>query len=241
MSSVKPYNTADKTKSEEVAEMFDNISGSYDFLNRSLSMGVDISWRKKTVKQVKETGANHVLDVATGTADLAIMMVKNGIERVTGADLSAGMLKVGDKKVTEQGFDSRIKLVQADSERLPFEAETFDAATISFGIRNFEHPVKGMADIHRVLKPGSTLFILEFSKPTDFPFKQFFGFYFRFILPVWGKIISKDDSAYSYLPESIHAFPHGKAFTDLMEKAGFKNAKQQKLAFGVASLYTATK
>ena len=241
MSSVKPYNSADKSKKEEVAEMFDNISGSYDFLNRSLSMGVDIAWRKKTVKQVKESGAKKVLDVATGTADLAIMMVKKGIESVTGADISAGMLKVGEKKVADLGLSPQINLVLADSEGLPFEKETFDAATISFGIRNFEHPVKGMADIHRVLKPGGTLFILEFSKPTQIPFKQFFAFYFRFVLPVWGKMISKDDSAYSYLPESINAFPHGKAFTDLMEKAGFKNARQQKLAFGVASLYTGTK
>lgn len=241
MSSVKPYNSADKSKKEEVAEMFDNISGSYDFLNRSLSMGVDISWRKKTVKQVKATGANHVLDIATGTGDLAIMMVKRGIGAVTGADLSAGMLKVGEKKVKEQGLESQIKLIQADSEQLPFADETFDAATIAFGIRNFENPVKGMTEIRRTLKPGSTLFILEFSKPTRFPFKQFFGFYFRFVLPVWGKMISKDSSAYSYLPESINAFPHGRAFLDLMEQAGFKNAKQQKLAFGVASLYSATK
>lgn len=241
MSSIKPYNSADKSKKEEVAEMFDNISGSYDFLNRSLSMGVDISWRKKTVRQVKASGATHVLDVATGTADLAIMMAGQGIPEVTGADLSAGMLKVGGRKVAEQGLASRIKLVQADSEQLPFADNTFDAATIAFGIRNFEHPVKGMADIYRVLKPGSTLFILEFSKPVDFPFKQFFGFYFRFILPVWGRMISKDPAAYSYLPESINAFPHGKAFLDLMEKAGFKQPGQQKLAFGVASLYTATK
>jgi len=241
MSSVKPYNTADKSKKEEVAEMFDNISGSYDFLNRSLSMGVDVSWRKKTVKQVKATGASHVLDIATGTGDLAIMMVKKGIPAVTGADLSAGMLRVGEKKVKEQGLESQIKLIQADSEQLPFADETFDAATIAFGIRNFENPVKGMAEIRRTLKPGSTLFILEFSKPTQFPFKQFFAFYFRFVLPVWGKMISKDSSAYSYLPESINAFPHGRAFLDLMEQAGFKNARQQKLAFGVASLYSATK
>ena len=204
-------------------------------------MGVDISWRKKTVRQVKASGATHVLDVATGTADLAIMMAGQGIPEVTGADLSAGMLKVGGRKVAEQGLASRIKLVQADSEQLPFADNTFDAATIAFGIRNFEHPVKGMADIYRVLKPGSTLFILEFSNPVDFPFKQFFGFYFRFILPVWGRMISKDPAAYSYLPESINAFPHGKAFLDLMEKAGFKQPGQQKLAFGVASLYTATK
>ena len=241
MSSVKPYNSTDKSKKEEVAEMFDNISGSYDFLNRSLSMGVDVSWRKKTVKQIKDTGAKKVLDVATGTADLAIMMVKNGIDEVAGADLSAGMLQVGQKKINEQGLDKKITLIQADSEQLPFESDTFDAASIAFGIRNFEQPVKGMAEINRVLKPGATLFILEFSKPTQFPFKQFFAFYFRFILPVWGRMISKDNAAYSYLPESINAFPYGKAFTELMEKAGFKNARQQKLAFGVASLYTATK
>lgn len=241
MSSIKPYNIADKTKKEEVAEMFDNISENYDFLNHSLSMGVDVAWRKKTVRQVKESGAKHVLDVATGTGDLAIMMVKSGIKKVDGADLSAGMLEVGRKKVAAQKLTDNITLTQADSEQLPFEAETFDAATISFGIRNFENPVKGMQEIYRTLKPGATLFILEFSKPTSFPFKQFFAFYFRFILPVWGKIISKDDAAYSYLPESINVFPHGKAFTDLMEQAGFNNARQQKLAFGVASLYTAVK
>ena len=241
MSSVKPYNSADKSKREEVAEMFDNISGKYDFLNRSLSMGVDIAWRKKTVARIKASGAVHVLDVATGTADLAIMMVKNGVPAVTGADLSAGMLKVGEKKVKEQGLDKQITLIQADSEQLPFADETFDGASIAFGIRNFERPVAGMAEIRRVLKPGSTLFILEFSKPTQFPFKQFFAFYFRFILPVWGKLISKDNAAYSYLPESINAFPYGRAFLDLMEEAGFRDARQQKLSFGVASLYSATK
>lgn len=241
MSSIKPYNIADKSKKEEVAEMFDNISGSYDFLNRSLSMGVDIAWRKKTVRLIKNSGAKKVLDIATGTADLAIMMVKNGIEEVQGVDISAGMLQVGQKKIEQLKIDGQIKLTQADSEQLPFDDNTFDAASISFGIRNFENPVKGMEEIRRVLKPGAGLYILEFSKPTQFPFKQFFAFYFRFILPVWGKIISKDNSAYSYLPESINVFPHGKAFTDLMEKAGFKQAKQNKLAFGVASLYVATK
>lgn len=241
MSTVKPYNSSDKTKKEEVAEMFDNISGRYDFLNRFLSLGIDVSWRKKTTKRVKETQAEHVLDMATGTGDLAIMMVQNGVKKVTGADLSAGMLSVGDKKVKEKNLSDRITLIQADSENLPFESQTFDAATVSFGVRNFENPVKGLSEINRVLKPGSTLFVLEFSKPESFPFKQIYNFYFRFILPVWGKLISGDNAAYTYLPESVNAFPHGQAFLDLMEKAGFSNGKQKKLTFGIASLYSATK
>lgn len=241
MSSVKPYNSRSKSKKQEVAEMFDNISSRYDFLNRFLSLGIDVSWRKKTVEAVLKTRAEFVLDVATGTADLAIMMAKAGVSKVTGADLSAGMLRIGEQKVQRRKLSAKINLIQADSEKLPFEDNCFDAATVAFGVRNFEHPVRGLSEIFRVLKPGSTLFVLEFSKPGLFPFKQIYNFYFRFILPVWGKFISGDKAAYTYLPESVNAFPHGEDFIKLMHEAGFKNGTQRKLTFGIASLYSASK
>lgn len=238
--SIKPYNT-DKTKKEEVAEMFDNISPKYDFLNRFLSMGIDISWRKKTVKKVKESGAKYVLDAATGTGDLAIMMAQNGIPRIVGTDISKGMLEVGKNKVAKAGLQESVSLQIADGENLPFPENSFDAITIAFGIRNFENVEKGLESFYKVLKPGAHLYILEFSKPDTFPVKQAYHFYFTYILPLWGKMVSKDAKAYTYLPESVKAFPDGKAFLDLMQKAGFKECTQSKLSFGISSIYQAKK
>jgi demethylmenaquinone methyltransferase/2-methoxy-6-polyprenyl-1,4-benzoquinol methylase len=237
MNHVKPYHSSGKSKKEEVADMFDNISSRYDFLNRFLSLGIDVSWRKKTVKEVNRLAPTHVLDMATGTADLAIMMAKNGVPEVTGADLSAGMLGVGQKKINEKSLEHKITLIQADSENLPFDSERFDAATVAFGVRNFENTVKGLSELHRVLKADGRLFVLEFSKPEKFPFKQVYGFYFRHILPRWGRIISGDHAAYTYLPESVNAFPYGKEFMQLANQAGFRGGRFIPLTFGIASLY----
>lgn len=238
--SVKPYNS-DKSKKQEVAEMFDNISGNYDFLNHFLSFGIDLSWRKKTVAMVKASGAKSVLDVATGTGDLAIMMANYGIEKITGVDISQGMLNVGVEKVKKAGLDQKITLQVADGENLPFPENTFDAITISFGIRNFEDVPKGLKDLYRVLKPGGQLVILEFSNPRKFPIKQGYNFYSKYILPTWGKLVSKDDKAYTYLPESVKAFPDGKNFLKLMTDAGFTNEIQKELTFGISSIYAAKK
>ncbi len=237
---VTPYQS-DKTKKEQVTEMFDNISHNYDFLNHSLSFGIDFLWRKKTVKQVKKQKPASILDVATGTADLAIALSKTGAKKIVGVDLSQGMLNVGIEKVKKRELDSLITLQKADSEHLPFEANTFDAVTISFGIRNVENPLKGLQEMHRVLNENGKVYVLEFSMPTAFPFKQLYKFYFKNILPLWGRIISKDNSAYTYLPESVQAFPYGLAFVDLMKQAGFKNAVHKPLSMGVATLYIADK
>ena len=217
--------------------MFDNISARYDFLNRFLSLGIDVSWRKKTVKEVKKSAPKHVLDMATGTADLAIMMAKSGIPEITGADLSAGMLRVGQQKISEKSLEQKISLIQADSENLPFESCQFDAATVAFGVRNFENTVKGLSELHRVLKADGRLYVLEFSQPEKFPFKHLYGFYFRYILPRWGRLISGDQAAYTYLPESVKAFPYGNEFMGLANEAGFRGGRFIPLTFGVASLY----
>jgi len=240
MSSIKPYST-DKSKKEEVAEMFNNISPKYDFLNRFLSVGIDVAWRKNTVKAVSQLMPKRILDVATGTADLAIAMSQTTATSIIGCDISEGMMEIGKKKVAKRGLSRLISFKLGDSERLPFEDNSFDAATIGFGIRNFENPLQGLKDIHRVLRTGGKIFVLEFSQPQHFPAKQFYQFYFKFIMPFWGKIISKDQSAYTYLPNSIKAFPHGQAFLDLMTNAGFRNNSAKKLTFGIASLYIGEK
>lgn len=221
--------------------MFNNISPSYDFLNRFLSMGVDIGWRKKTVRAVAELMPKRILDVATGTADLAIALSETTATSIVGCDISEGMMEIGKKKVAKKGLSNLISFKLGDSERLPFEDNTFDATTISFGIRNVENPLQGLKDINRVLRPGGKIFVLEFSQPQSFPAKQLYNFYSKFVLPFWGRIISKDQSAYTYLPDSIKAFPHGQAFLDMMTQAGFKNNSAKKLTFGIASLYIGEK
>lgn len=239
-SHIKPYST-DKSKKEEVAEMFNNISHRYDFLNRFLSMGVDKGWRKKTVKAVANSKPVNILDVATGTGDLAIALSKTGASSIVGCDISSGMLEVGKKKVEMKGLSKLIRMQLADSEQLPFHDETFDAVTVAFGVRNFEHPVKGLSEIHRVLKKGGKIYVLEFSQPEKFPIKQLYQFYFKFILPFWGRIISKDKSAYTYLPNSVNAFPHGEGFLKLLTSSGFHSNSAKKLTFGIASLYIGEK
>ena len=241
MSTVKPYSDSDLTKKEQVEQMFDNISGKYDELNHILSMGIDVGWRKKVVKKVGATKPETILYIATGTGDLAIMMAKSTQAKITGFDLSAGMLEVGKNKVAEQKLDDRIEMIQGDAENMPFADNSFDCITVAFGVRNFENLKKGLDEIYRVLKPGGKFIILEFSQPESFPMKQLYGFYSKNILPRIGKKISKDESAYTYLPESVKAFPYGEEMKNILKNSNFTKTTDKKLTFGIASIYEGLK
>lgn len=235
---VKPYDGQDSKKAE-VGKMFDSIASSYDLLNRGTSLGVDTLWRAKMIRELDDTQHKRVLDVATGTADVAIQTIKRTeVEHVTGLDLSEGMLSYGRKKVTAAGLDDRIKLVWGDSENLPYADGSFDAVTVSFGVRNFENLERGLAEIRRVLRPGGKLVVLEFSRITFAPLRWGFNFYFGKIMPLIGRLQSKDPRAYAYLFESVQAFPSGRAFIDILEGVGFKQTKCKPLTFGIASIYT---
>ena len=216
---VTPYNDQTATKKEQVATMFNNISKTYDFLNHFLSLGIDIIWRKKAIGELKKDRPKHILDVATGTGDFAFEALQAlNPDKITGVDISQGMLDVAKEKIAKRGLQSKFEVKLGDSERLLFDDNTFDAVTVAYGVRNFENLEKGISDMLRVLRPGGKVVILEFSKPRVFPVKQLYNFYFHYITPTIGKIFSKDNSAYKYLPESVEAFPDGKKFTDLMEK-----------------------
>lgn len=241
MSTVKPYSDSDLSKKEQVEKMFDNISGKYDLLNRILSMGIDQSWRKKVVRSVKNEKPSTILDIATGTGDLAIAMAKATHAKITGFDLSAGMLEVGRKKVTAEKLDDRIEMIQGDAENMPFSDNSFDVITVAFGVRNFENLTKGLDEIYRVLKPGGKFIILEFSQPESFPMKQLYDFYSRNILPKIGKQISKDQSAYTYLPDSVKAFPYGEEMKKILKNSKFVEPFDKKLTFGIASIYESLK
>ncbi len=221
--------------------MFDTISTNYDGLNRVISFGIDVKWRKKVVKMVSETNPHAVLDIATGTGDLAISLAKTGAKRIVGLDLSEGMLAVGRKKIREEDLSERIEMIQGDSEALPFEDNTFDAITVAFGVRNFENLEKGLAEILRVLKPGGIFVILETSVPTKFPFKQGYYFYTRNLLPLIGKLFSKDKVAYSYLSESAAAFPYGDKLNNILKEIGFIDVSHKPQTMGVATIYSASK
>ena len=238
---VLPYKDQTDTKTHQVARMFDNISQRYDLLNHLLSLGIDIYWRKQAIKLLKPEQPKLILDIATGTADFAIEALKLNPDTVIGVDISEGMLDMGRKKLTRRHLDNRIELQLGDSERLLFEDNKFDAIIVAFGVRNFEHLEQGLADMYRVLKPGGTTVILEFSKPTKFPLKQLYNFYFKNILPLIGKIISKDQSAYTYLPESVQAFPDGEAFLDVLRKVGYNQTQCKTLTFGISSIYVGQK
>lgn len=238
---VTPYKDSELGKKEQVAQMFDNISGNYDGLNRVISLGIDVSWRKKVVKLVGENNPKQILDIATGTGDLALMMASLNPDRIVGLDISKGMLDVGKQKIAKANLSDKIEMIVGDSENMPFEDNTFDAITVSFGVRNFENLDKGLTEILRVLKPGGKFVVLETSNPTKFPFKQGYKFHTNIILPIIGKLFSKDKTAYSYLSESANSFPFGEAFNNILEKNGFKNAKNLPVTFGVASIYTSTK
>lgn len=238
---VVPYKDKQEGKKEQVAEMFNNISKKYDFLNHFLSLGIDITWRKKAVKLLAADKPKLILDIATGTGDFAIEALALNPDKVIGVDISEGMLAEGRKKLIKRKLDDRIELQTGDSERLLFEDNNFDAVIVSFGVRNFENLEKGLSDMYRVLKPGGKTVIVEFSKPKKFPMKQGYNFYFKYILPQIGKLVSKDNAAYTYLPESVQAFPDGEDFLAVLKKVGFKNTQCKPLTFGISSIYIGQK
>ena len=240
MTTVTPYNQTESKKAQ-VAEMFNNISQRYDLLNHILSMGIDILWRRKAIKLLQEVKPDTVLDVATGTGDFAIEALRLKPSKITGIDISKGMLDMGKIKMKDKGYDSKIEMLLGDSENLPFNDNMFDAINVGFGVRNFENLEKGITEMRRVLSEKGKVAILEFSKPRKFPIKQFYNFYFLNVLPAIGKLISKDPRAYTYLPESVKAFPDGEDFVSIMQKCGYKEVKQIPLTFGIASIYIGKK
>lgn len=239
---VKPYKEKNSGKKEQVADMFDNISPTYDVLNRTLSMRIDVIWRKKAIKSLKEIQPKVILDVATGTGDFALQAIKTlKPEKVIGVDISQGMLNVAQEKIKTQQLEGVFEVKLGDSENLPFDDHSFDAVTVAFGVRNFENLKNGLTEIHRVLKPGGKAVILEFSNPKKFPIKQLYGFYSKTVIPALGKLISKDASAYTYLPESVEQFPDGNAFTSVMKASGFKITKARPQTFGICTIYEGLK
>lgn len=241
MTKVNPYKNSDLGKKEQVTKMFDTISKDYDGLNRVISFGIDIKWRKRVVEIVKKQQPKTILDIATGTGDLAINLAETSAEEIVGLDISPGMLEVGKEKVKAKQLDNRVKMIIGDSENMPFEDNTFDAITVAFGVRNFETLENGLKDILRVLKPGGTFVILETSVPTKFPFKQGYKAYSKFILPSIGRLFSKDKTAYKYLSESASVFPYGEALNNILRNIGFINVEDKPQTFGVATIYTASK
>ena len=239
---IRPYKNSVAGKKEQVEEMFDTISGNYDGLNRVISLGSDVKWRKKVVKLVAEITPNSILDIATGTGDLALKFAqKIPAGRIVGLDLSEGMLAVARKKAKHSTETQTVEFITGDSEALPFEDDTFDAITVSFGIRNFENLEKGLSEIKRVLTPGGRFVILETSVPTKFPWKQGYFMYTRGVLPVIGRVFSKDKVAYKYLCESASVFPFGEELNNILRKIGFIGVENRPQTFGVATIYIATK
>ncbi len=238
---VNPYKDSDLSKKEQVAQMFNTISGNYDNLNRMISLGTDQGWRRKVLRMVSETNPSSILDIATGTGDMAIYLSKTNAEKIVGLDLSQGMLDVGIEKIKALKLDHQIEMVLGDSENLPFDDNSFDAITVGFGIRNFEDLEKGLSEILRVLKPNGIFIILETSVPTKFPFKQGYNFYTKSIVPFMGKLFSKDQKAYAYLSESAKNFPFGEELNNILKKIGFKNVKHLPQTMGVATIYTSSK
>lgn len=238
---IVPDAKSNLSKKDQVADMFNNIAGKYDFLNHTLSMGIDKGWRKKAIAEIGKVNPKIILDVATGTGDLAIAASELGPEKIIGIDIADQMLAVGRQKLKDQHLSDMISLQVGDSEALPFEDGHFDAITCAYGVRNFEHLEAGLKDMNRVLRKGGKVAILEFSRPKSFPVKQLYTFYFKYILPAFGKIVSKHSTAYAYLHESAMAFPEGKDFCKILERCGYKEAKARPLTFGITTLYTATK
>lgn len=238
---VTPYKNSKESKKQQVTSMFDTIAENYDHLNRVISFGIDVSWRKNVVKLIANNSPKNALDIATGTGDLAISLVDTGAEKIVGLDISKGMLNIGKQKISNLGLDQTIEMVVGDSENLPFEDSSFDAITVAFGVRNFEHLELGLSEILRVLKPGGQFVVLETSVPEKFPFKQGYYCYTKAILPLIGKLFSKDKVAYKYLSDSAAKFPHGKAFNTILEKIGFIAVENKPQTFGVASIYLASK
>jgi demethylmenaquinone methyltransferase/2-methoxy-6-polyprenyl-1,4-benzoquinol methylase len=221
--------------------MFDNISPRYDFLNHLLSLGIDRIWRRKAINLLKPKHSKHILDIATGTGDFAIQSLKLDPESVTGIDISEGMIHHGQQKIKKRNLNEKIELLLGDSENLAFEDNKFGAVIVAFGVRNFENLTKGLSEMYRVLNKNGTVVILEFSKPSKFPFKQVYNLYFKYILPKIGKMVSRDHSAYTYLPESVQVFPEGNDFLTILSNVGFKEVRCIPLTFGISSIYTGTK
>lgn len=238
---VKPYKNSDKNKKEQVTQMFDTISKEYDGLNRVISFGIDIKWRQKVVNLVAEHKPETILDVATGTGDLAISLTSTGATEIIGLDISTGMLEIGKQKITKKNLDRNIKMIVGDSENLPFDNNTFDSITVAFGIRNFMNLEKGLSEILRVLKPGGLFVILETSVPTNSIYRGGYNIYFKYMLPAIGKVFSKDRSAYQYLSDSASVFPYGEALNNILRKTGFINVVDLPQTFGVATIYTSSK
>tara|TARA_R110000868_G_scaffold720_1_gene5186 strand:+ start:3958 stop:4686 length:729 start_codon:yes stop_codon:yes gene_type:complete len=241
LSQITPYKNSDLGKKEQVTKMFDTISGDYDGLNRVISFGIDVKWRKKVVKLVEKTNPKTVLDIATGTGDLAIALARTNATKIIGFDISSGMLDIGNQKIIKKNLQNKIEMVLGDSEDMPFDDNTFDAITVAFGVRNFESLEKGLSEIFRVLKPKGQFVILETSVPTKTPYKQGYKFYTKHILPLIGRLFSKDRSAYQYLSESASVFPYGEALNNILSEIGFISVKDFPQTFGVATIYTSSK
>ncbi|MFK7971714.1 MAG: bifunctional demethylmenaquinone methyltransferase/2-methoxy-6-polyprenyl-1,4-benzoquinol methylase UbiE [Bacteroidia bacterium] len=234
---VKPFNRQDSSKKAEVEEMFDDIAPRYDLLNHLLTMGVDIGWRRRAIRELKQYDPQLIVDIATGTADFAVEAMALNPSKVIGLDISNEMLRVGRRKIDKKGLSEKIELIQGDSEAIQLETESVDAITVGFGVRNFENLEIGLSEIHRVLRPGKAAAILEPAFPNKFPLKQLFTFYFRYITPLIGKAVSGSDAAYKYLPESVRAFPNGEDFLDICRSVGFSKTAYHPLTFGACSLY----
>ncbi len=239
---VKPYKEENSSKKEQVTKMFDTISGEYDGLNRMISLGLDQKWRANVVEMIAATNPDTIMDIATGTGDLVIQMAqKTTASKLIGLDISSGMLEVGKTKVTQEKLDDRIEMVLGDSENLPFEENTIDAITVSYGVRNFEDLEKGLSEIRRVLKPKGILVILETSVPTKFPFKQGYYVFSKLVVPTIGKLFSKDKTAYAYLQESASSFPYGERFNNILKKVGFNDVEHTLQFHGASTIYKAVK
>ncbi len=239
---VVPFKKSELQKKDQVAKMFDSIAHKYDFLNRFLSVGIDVWWRKKAIAQLKSLKPKHVLDVATGTGDVAILtynILKP--EKITGIDISEGMLEVGRKKIAEKGLSKSIELLSGDSETINFADNTFDAITVAFGVRNFQNLPKGLKEMNRVLKPGGKLVVLEFSRPHNFLFKGVYNFYMKVLAPGFGKLFAKNKDAYTYLNNSVQAFPERDQFTNILKNAGYSNTYYKTLSLGICSIYCGSK
>ena len=238
---IRPYSDSKDSKKQQVESMFDTISDNYDRLNRVISLGIDQSWRKKVIKRVIDHQPETVLDVATGTGDLVIALAASRAKELIGLDISKGMLKTGEQKIRDKQLQDRIKMQHGDAEAIPYADDHFDAITVAFGVRNFENLEKGLKEMRRVLKPGGLVVILETAVPTKFPFKQFYKLYSNNLLPLIGRLFSKDRSAYQYLSESASVFPYGEAFNNILRNSGFIQVEDMPQTFGVASIYKATK